>query len=80
MYTVYVLKNSQGLLYKGYTGNLEERLITHNAGSRLKWTGIRGPWTLVYQEEVDTKIEALKREKFFKSGKGREFLKKIIGV
>lgn len=43
-----------------------------------RWTKLRGLWKLVYKEEYTTKTEALKREKFLKSGKGREFLKHII--
>ncbi len=33
---------------------------------------------MIYKEEFDTKQEALQREKFFKTGKGREFLKQMI--
>lgn len=36
------------------------------------------PWILVYHEIVDSKQEAIAREKFLKSGMGREFLKRKI--
>ncbi len=51
----------------------------HNQGLS-NWTKSRGPWTLVHSEQYENKTEALKREKFLKSGKGREYLKSIIGL
>jgi putative endonuclease len=77
LYTVYVLKNSAGILYKGITEDLERRLLQHNAGYS-RWTKDKGPWELVYTETFYDKTVALKREKFFKSGKGREFVYQIL--
>jgi putative endonuclease len=77
-FTVYVIKAKNGDLYKGVTHNLDKRLESHNQGWR--WTKGRGPFILLYKEEYSTKTEALKREKFFKSGQGREFLKKRLLV
>ncbi len=37
----------------------------------------RGPWNLIYKEEFDTRIEAMRREKELKSSRGREFLKQF---
>lgn len=80
MYTVYVLRNEQDQLYKGITGDLEKRIVYHNAGLNT-WTRGKGPWVVVYTEEYCSKSEALAREKFLKSGKGREFLKnKLSGI
>ncbi|TSD00027.1 MAG: putative endonuclease containing a URI domain [Candidatus Peregrinibacteria bacterium Greene1014_49] len=76
MYTVYVIQNSDGILYKGYTSNLQKRILEHNS-VRGKWTSARAPWNVVYKEEFASKSDALKREKFLKSGKGREFLKRV---
>lgn len=73
-YKVYVLKSEiTGHLYKGVTNNLERRLKEHNSG-KAQYTRKFKPWTLVYFEEFDTFDEAREREKFFKSGIGREFL------
>ncbi len=36
------------------------------------------PWELVYKEMYITRKEARQREKFLKSGKGRDFLKQIL--
>jgi len=36
------------------------------------------PWKVVYTEELNTKTEAMKREKQLKSAKGREFIWNLI--
>ena len=80
MYFVYVLENPKGKLYKGFTSNPEKRISQHNANDGFSsHTSKRGPWKLVYQEEFSTEKEARQREKFLKTGVGREFLKKQIG-
>ena len=79
MFYAYVLKNKKGLLYKGSTNNLEKRLQQHNSDDFPGYTQKSRPWKLAYSESFRTRREAEAREKFFKSGKGRELLKKIIG-
>ncbi|MBB5332473.1 GIY-YIG nuclease family protein [Chryseobacterium koreense] len=75
---VYVIKSQlNGHLYKGQTENLEKRLSEHNAG-RNRSTRPFLPWELVYFEKFETREEAVLREKYFKSGSGREFLKKVL--
>ena len=77
MFTVYVLQSiNTGLRYVGQTGNSTKRLADHNNGLS-RYTKNRGPWILLYKEEYKTRSEAIKREKFLKSGKGREFLDNI---
>lgn len=39
----------------------------------------RGPFKFVYFEEHPNRIEALRREKYFKTGKGREELQNLMG-
>jgi putative endonuclease len=46
----------------------------HNHGV-TKSTMNRGPSELVYQEEFASRAEAMRREKYLKSGKGREELR-----
>ena len=78
MYTVYVLKSlATGQFYTGQTENLSRRLKEHNEGLS-EYTKGRGPWELVYYEEYETRSEAMSREKFLKSGKGREWLQDKI--
>uniref|UniRef100_UPI00404871ED GIY-YIG nuclease family protein n=1 Tax=Flavobacterium sp. TaxID=239 RepID=UPI00404871ED len=36
------------------------------------------PWQVIYVEFFTTKSEALKREKFLKTGNGREFIKEVV--
>ena len=75
---VYVLKSSvDERLYKGHTQNIEKRIKEHNAGKTFS-TKKYIPWTLVYFEEFDTRDDAILRERYFKSGVGREFLAKKI--
>ena len=78
MYIVSVIQSQKdGRLYKGFTINLEKRLQEHNAG-KTKSTKSYLPWILVYSEEVTNRIEAREREKYLKSGIGRDYLKKVI--
>lgn len=80
MFFVYVIKSKiDGRLYKGFTNNLERRLKEHNFGKN-KTTAPYKPWSLVYNEGFETRKEARKREKYLKSGAGREFLKNILNL
>ena len=77
MYFVYVLKSfKDNKRYIGMSSNLQRRLYEHNNGL-VKSTKNRKPLELIYFEEFSSKTEALKREKFFKSGSGRQFLKNV---
>ena len=79
-YFVYVLKSiKDGRLYKGQTSNLNKRLKQHTRGENKSTKGFM-PWELVYFEIFQTREEAVLREKYFKSGSGREFLKKKLGL
>ena len=42
-----------------------------------EWTKKHKPIAIIHFEEFESEIEALNREKYFKSGSGREFLDKI---
>ena len=75
MYYTYVLKSeSDNKLYVGYTDNLKKRLPDHNKGPSLA-TKFRKPFILVYYEACLVKEKAIRREKYFKTGFGRKFLK-----
>ncbi len=58
----YILECKDQTLYTGYTTDLERRLKVHNDGKGAKYTKIRRPVKLVYNEEFENKSEALKRE------------------
>jgi putative endonuclease len=76
MFFVYILKSQiNSSLYKGITSNLSKRLAEHNSG-KTKSTKAYCPWKLIYFEECKTRQEAREREKYFKTGSGREFIRK----
>ncbi|MCL5028725.1 MAG: GIY-YIG nuclease family protein [Bacteroidetes bacterium] len=62
--------------YIGFTSDIERRLKEHNLG-KVKSTKNRRPVELIYTEEFINKREAEKRERFFKSHKGRDYLNSI---
>lgn len=59
---IYIVKCNDGSLYTGYAKNVEQRVAKHNNGKGAKYTKIRRPVKLVYQETFDNKSDALKRE------------------
>jgi len=73
MFIVYILKSLKNAKrHVGYTSkSAVKRLHEHNTGSN-KFTSRNGPFILLYQEEWQNKTEAIRRERFLKSGKGRE--------
>jgi putative endonuclease len=48
----------------------------HNAGQNPA-TKHGVPWILVYFEKFETRTEAVRRERYFKTGRGREELEKF---
>ncbi|WP_405247333.1 GIY-YIG nuclease family protein [Cellulophaga sp. Asnod2-G02] len=77
-YYVYVLESEKDKRwYKGHTVDIDKRIIEHNTGKTKSTKGFI-PWRLVYFEVFETREEAILGEKYFKTGNGREFLKKII--
>ena len=77
MFYVYVLRSEKtGRRYVGSTQDIEERLQQHNSGQSLA-TRHGAPWKLIHHEEFPTRAEAVGRERFFKTGKGRDFLDQL---
>ena len=78
-YVVYILYSSlHRKVYTGFTSDLISRFHSHNQLATKGWTIKFRPWKVIYVEFYDNKKEAMVREKFFKSGKGREFIKNEI--
>ena len=75
-YIVYVIVSSENYRYTGQTDNLSKRLKQHNSGIS-KWTKRGTNWIVVYKEELESRASARKREKYLKSGVGREYLDKL---
>ena len=74
---VYILKCGDGTLYTGITDDMSRRLEMHRAGRGAKYTRGRLPLNLVYQENVTSYSEALKREYRIKQLPRTEKLKLI---
>ncbi len=80
MHYVYVIENDiDKSWYIGYSQRVRSRLREHNNKSGGRYTKkIKGKWKLIYFEGYVNKKDALGREKFLKSGSGRQFIKKQI--
>ena len=82
MFCVYVLiSESTGKRYIGQTENLQRRLAEHNStdhNPRKHTSRNKGLWQLVHQEQYATRSEAMRREKWLKSGVGRTWLTEWI--
>ncbi|MBU3089050.1 GIY-YIG nuclease family protein [Clostridium gasigenes] len=75
---MYILKCSDSSLYTGWTNDLDKRFKVHSQGKGAKYTKGRLPVELVYFEEFDNKIEAMKREYEVKQLTRKEKQKLII--
>ena len=62
MWFLYIVRCCDGSFYTGISNNVLERIKRHNSGKASKYTRARKPVTLVYSEEYEDKIQALKRE------------------
>ncbi|MCR4274986.1 MAG: GIY-YIG nuclease family protein [Candidatus Campbellbacteria bacterium] len=78
MYYVYILQSQKDSgFYTGLTKNISRRVREHNGGS-VRPTKARRPLMLVYSEKCETRAKARMREKFLKTGEGREFRQGIL--
>lgn len=78
MFYVYILKSLKGdNLYIGFSNNLKRRIEEHNRGENFS-TSYRRPFKLIYYEAYLAEEDAKKREKFFKTGWGRSYIKKNL--
>ena len=73
-YTYVLLSKKDEKFYIGFTEDLRQRLQQYLEGS-VSSTTRRGPLKLIYYEACLNKHDAIKREKYFKSGFGRRFLR-----
>jgi len=63
----------------GSTQDIEKRLNTHNSG-KVKFSSKYRPWELVLVEEFQTRTEAINREKWYKTGVGRNWILNQIKI
>lgn len=78
-YTYVLLSDYNSRFYTGYSGNLRHRLQEHHR-SRVRWTASRQPVRLVYYEACLSQEDALRRERFLKSGKGKRYLRSRLAA
>jgi len=77
MYFIYAISSlERNYIYVGLTDDIERRISEHNGGKN-KTTKPYLPFILIYTEEFTTRAEAREKEKYYKSGVGKEKLKEI---
>lgn len=77
MFYVYVLKSvNRKYLYVGLTNNVARRVGQHETG-REKTTAPYRPFELVLVEGFPDRSAVREREKYLKSGVGKEYLKNM---
>lgn len=65
-------------IYIGFSSHLIERIYSHNVYATKGYTIKYRPWIVINVDFFKTKKEALRREKWLKSGIGRKFIKTAI--
>jgi putative endonuclease len=77
MFYVYVLRSETiRRRYVGSCANLAQRLQRHNSG-QSKATKHGVPWLLLHVESFPTRAKAMQRERYFKTGRGRDELQRL---
>ncbi|MDA0376490.1 MAG: GIY-YIG nuclease family protein [bacterium] len=75
VYVLRSLKDKQ--FYSGSTNNLKRRLQQHQRGENVS-TAKRLPVEMIYFEGHRSKDDALRREKYFKTAKGKTTLRLML--
>ncbi|MCB0823881.1 MAG: GIY-YIG nuclease family protein [Bacteroidales bacterium] len=77
MYYVYAIKSlNRNYIYVGISDNPDRRINQHNSGYERTTKPYR-PFKTILIEMFVSRVEARKREKYLKSGAGKEFLKTL---
>ena len=79
MWYVYIIECGNGRFYTGSTNDLNGRLKRHQAGTGSKYTRTVGFKKVWYSENLDTRLEALRREIEIKKLSKKNKLKLIEG-
>ena len=78
IYFVYVIQSKvDNRLYVGLSRDVTRRIKEHNLGYVKPTKGYR-PWILAHKEKIGSRKNARIREKYLKSGCGKELLKSMI--
>ncbi len=76
-YTYVLLSTKDNEFYVGFARDLKRRLDEHQKGA-VTSTAQRRPLKLIYYEACLNEKDAIKREKYFKTGFGRRFLRNRV--
>jgi putative endonuclease len=77
MVWVYAISSvERNYIYVGITFDVDKRFDRHNKGHE-RTTKPYAPFKLIFTEEYKSREEARQREKYWKSGIGKERLKRI---
>jgi len=76
-YTYVLLSRKDNQFYIGFTNDLYRRLSEHQQGKNIS-TSKRLPVELIYFEGHRSKEDAVRRESYFKTVKGKTTLKQIL--
>ena len=77
-YYVYVLQSLKcDWIYVGSTSDLRQRFKSHNNKENLSTKGY-APFKLIFYEAYLSKSDALRREEYFKTTKGKTTLKTML--
>ncbi|MEK7647397.1 MAG: GIY-YIG nuclease family protein [Patescibacteria group bacterium] len=78
MFYVYAIKSmARKYIYVGLTNNLARRVGQHN-NKKEKTTRSFAPFKILLTETFPTRIHARQRERYLKSGIGKEYLKSLL--
>jgi putative endonuclease len=74
---VYAIKSAEKkYIYVGLTNNPDRKIAEHNR-KKEKTTRLYVPFKAILIEKYNTRLEARKREKYLKSGIGKEYLRSL---
>lgn len=73
-YTYVLLSEKDNHMYTGYSSDLRKRLSEHHQGQVFSTRG-RRPLKLIYYEACVSENDARQRERYLKSGRGKNYLK-----
>ena len=77
MHYVYIIQLNNKQLYTGRTDDLKRRFKEHDEG-KVKATKYRRPLKLIFYEALIKKSDAVRRERYFKTSKGKSTIKMML--
>ena len=71
-----IVSDVDNRIYVGFTSDFNKRILEHNAGKTKSTKGFIS-WKLLFKEEVYGRQKARDKEKYYKTGIGKEKLKNL---